>query len=51
MTGDRLIFAGISTLYLLIAMPFEERSLQMSFGKAYEDYTRQVPYRVIPYVY
>ena len=51
MTGDRLIFAGISTLYLLIAMPFEERSLRMSFGQAYDDYTRKVPYRVIPYVY
>lgn len=51
MTGDRLIFAGISTLYLLLAMPFEERSLRTSFGHAYDDYTRQVPYRVIPYVY
>jgi protein-S-isoprenylcysteine O-methyltransferase Ste14 len=51
MTGDRLIFAGISTMYLLIAMPFEEGSLKMSFGRVYEDYTRQVPYRVIPYVY
>ncbi len=27
MTGDRLMFAGISLFYLLIAMPFEERSL------------------------
>jgi len=51
MTGDRLIFAGISTLYLLIAMPLEERSLRMSFGAAYEDYTRQVRYRIVPYVY
>ena len=51
MTGDRLVFAGISAVYLLIAMPFEERSLRTSFGQAYEDYTRQVPYRVIPYVY
>ena len=51
MTGDRLIFAGISTVYLLIAMPFEERSLRTSFGEEYERYTRQVTYRVIPYVY
>jgi protein-S-isoprenylcysteine O-methyltransferase Ste14 len=51
MTGDRLIFAGISTLYLLIAMPFEERSLRMSFGPAYEAYTRRVRCRLIPYVY
>lgn len=51
MTGDRLIFAGISTFYLLIAMPFEERSLRTSFGAAYDDYTHRVPYRLIPYVY
>ncbi len=51
MTGDRLIFAGISTFYLLIAMPFEERSLRKSFGAAYDDYTRRVRFRLIPYVY
>ncbi len=51
MTGDRLIFAGISTFYLIVAMPFEERSLGMSFGAAYDDYKRQVPYRLVPYVY
>ncbi len=51
MTGDRLIFAGISTFYLLIAMPFEERSLGMSFGSAYSDYVRRVRFRIIPYVY
>jgi methanethiol S-methyltransferase len=51
MTGDRLIFAGISTFYLLIAMPFEERSLRQSFGDAYADYVRRVRYRIIPYVY
>ena len=51
MTGDRLIFAGISTFYLLIAMPFEERSLRTSFGAAYDDYARHVRYRLIPYVY
>ena len=51
MTGDRMIFATISTLYLLIAMPFEERSLRMSFGEAYDDYKRRVRYRLVPYVY
>jgi protein-S-isoprenylcysteine O-methyltransferase Ste14 len=51
MTGDRLIFAGISTLYLLIAMPFEERSLRTSFGDAYVEYMRHVRYRIVPYVY
>ena len=28
MTGDRLAFAAITTLYLLIAIPWEERSLR-----------------------
>jgi methanethiol S-methyltransferase len=51
MTGDRLIFAGISTFYLLIAMPFEERSLRQSFGAAYDEYTRRVRFRLVPYVY
>jgi protein-S-isoprenylcysteine O-methyltransferase Ste14 len=51
MTGDRLLFAGISTIYLLIAMPFEERSLRKSLGQAYDDYKRRVRFRLIPYVY
>jgi protein-S-isoprenylcysteine O-methyltransferase Ste14 len=51
MTGSRLSFAVISTLYLLIAMPFEERSLQKSFGEKYDEYRRLVPCRLIPYVY
>ena len=51
MTGDRAIFAAISTFYLLIAMPFEERSLQTTFGDAYVGYQRLVRYRIIPYVY
>ena len=50
-TGDRLVFAGISTFYLLIAMPIEERSLRKSFGAAYADYARKVRYRIVPYVY
>jgi len=51
MTGDRLFFALISAVYLVIAMPFEERSLLKSFGGEYEEYRRIVPYRVVPYVY
>ena len=51
MTGDRAIFAAISTFYLLIAMPFEERSLRATFGDAYAGYQRLVRYRIVPYVY
>ncbi|HUK37307.1 MAG TPA: isoprenylcysteine carboxylmethyltransferase family protein [Vicinamibacterales bacterium] len=51
MTGDRLFFAGIAAVYLLIAMPFEERSLRTSFGESYARYQRMVCYRLVPYVY
>ena len=51
MTGDRLIFAGISAFYLLIAVPLEERSLIASFGEEYTRYQRQVRWRILPYVY
>jgi methanethiol S-methyltransferase len=51
MTADRLAFAAISSSYLLIAVPWEERSLRQSFGAAYERYEESVRWRVIPYVY
>lgn len=51
MTGDRLAIAVISSLYLLIAVPWEERSLMQSFGDEYAAYVRRVRWRVIPFVY
>jgi methanethiol S-methyltransferase len=51
LTGDRLAFAGFSSFYLVVAIPWEERSLTAAFGQAYVRYTRQVRWRVIPYVY
>jgi methanethiol S-methyltransferase len=51
MTGDRLAIAAISSLYLLIAVPWEERSLMQSFGEEYAAYARRVRWRVIPFVY
>ena len=51
MTADRLAFAAISSFYLVIAVPWEERSLMKSFGPAYANYQRRVRWRVIPYVY
>jgi len=51
LTVDRLAFAVISTVYLLAAVPFEERSLVAMFGRAYVDYQRRVRWRVIPFVY
>lgn len=51
MTGTRLVFATISSLYLVIAIPFEERDLVRTLGAPYEQYCRQSPWKVIPYVY
>jgi methanethiol S-methyltransferase len=51
MTGDRLAFAAITTLYLVIAVPWEERSLVRSFGDDYVRYTRVVRWRIVPFIY
>jgi protein-S-isoprenylcysteine O-methyltransferase Ste14 len=51
MTSTRFSFACISTAYLIVAIPFEERSLAHSFGDAYRDYRRRVRWRMVPGVY
>ena len=51
MTADRLAFAAITTVYLLIAIPWEERSLRRIFGEPYARYQQAVRWRIIPYVY
>jgi len=51
MTSTRFSFACISTLYLIVAIPFEERSLVHSFGDEYTAYRRRVRWRMIPGVY
>jgi protein-S-isoprenylcysteine O-methyltransferase Ste14 len=51
MTGDRLAFAVITSLYLVIAIPWEERSLERTFGDAYRRYQGEVRWRAIPFVF
>ena len=51
MTMTRLVFAGISCAYLLIAIPFEERSMRAEAAGAYERYRAQVRWRLLPWVY
>ena len=51
MTGTRACFAIISTLYIAIAIPFEERSLVERFGRDYEQYQRKVRWRLLPGIY
>ena len=51
MTATRLVFAIVSSAYLIIAIPFEERSLRHSFGEDYARYTLAVKWRMIPFIY
>lgn len=51
MTGTRLVFAITSTVYLLLAIPFEERDLRRTFGAAYDRYSARVRWRILPGVY
>ena len=48
MTMTRLVFAIVSGAYLLIAIPFEERTLRAGSGGAYERYMAQVRWRLVP---
>ena len=51
MTGTRLVFAIVSTGYLALAIPWEERSLIETFGKEYEAYRTRVRWRMLPWLY
>ena len=51
MTADRLTFAALTTGYLLVAIPWEERSLLRTFGESYARYQRLVRWRIVPYLY
>jgi protein-S-isoprenylcysteine O-methyltransferase Ste14 len=48
MTADRLLFAAISSLYLILAIPWEERSLAADHGDQYRAYQRSVRWRLVP---
>ena len=47
MTSSRLLLAAALTLYVLAAIPFEERDLVAAHGRSYALYRRRVP-RLIP---
>jgi protein-S-isoprenylcysteine O-methyltransferase Ste14 len=51
MTMTRLVFAVVSSLYVLIAIPLEERSLVASSAGAYDRYKEKVRFRLVPGVY
>jgi methanethiol S-methyltransferase len=51
MSMGRLTFAAVSTAYLLLAIPLEERSLARRLGVRYQEYAARVRWRVIPGLY
>ena len=51
MTTSRLVFAIISTVYLIAAIPFEERSLLESFPEKYGAYQKQMRWKLIPLIW
>jgi protein-S-isoprenylcysteine O-methyltransferase Ste14 len=51
MTATRATFAIVTTAYLAIAIPWEERSLVRTFGRDYDAYRRAVRWRMLPGVY
>lgn len=48
MTMSRLLFAVISSVYLIVAIPLEERSLVEAFPEKYGAYQRAMPWRLFP---
>lgn len=51
MTTSRLLFAVISSAYLVAAIPWEERSLLEAFPEKYGAYQRAMPWRLIPKIW
>ena len=51
MTMTRFVFAATSSIYLLIAIPLEERSLRRSSAGAYDRYMQEVRWKLLPHVF
>jgi methanethiol S-methyltransferase len=51
MTTSQLLFAVVSSAYLVAAIPFEERSLLEAFPDQYGAYQRQMRWRLVPKVW
>jgi protein-S-isoprenylcysteine O-methyltransferase Ste14 len=51
MTMTRLVFAAVSCFYLVVAIPFEESTLRRTSAGAYDAYSRQVRWKLLPGLY
>lgn len=51
MTMSRLVFAVVSTVYLVAAIPFEERSLLDAHPAPYSAYQKQMRWKLIPFIW
>lgn len=49
MSAGRLLFAGVATAYIVVAVRFEEHDLKAHLGEPYERYSEEVP-RFVPHV-
>jgi protein-S-isoprenylcysteine O-methyltransferase Ste14 len=51
MTSGRLTFAAVTSAYLVLAIPWEERALIARHGAFYQRYRDRVRWRVLPGIY
>ena len=51
MTSSQLLFAVVSTAYLVAAIPLEERSLVEAFGDKYRAYQTAMRWRLVPFIW
>jgi len=51
MTMTSFVFAATSSIYLLIAIPLEERSLRRSSSGAYDRYMQEVRWKLVPHLF
>jgi protein-S-isoprenylcysteine O-methyltransferase Ste14 len=50
MSSAHLVFAIVTTAYILIAIRWEERDLELAFGEVYEDYKSRTP-MIVPRIW
>jgi protein-S-isoprenylcysteine O-methyltransferase Ste14 len=49
MTEGHLLFAALTTAYILIGIQLEERDMRAAFGRTYDEYRQQVS-MILPWI-